>query len=317
MYKQLTSEQRYTISVLLQKKCSLSFIAKTIGVCVSTVSREKRRNSNVQGVYDGRLAALKARRRKARTPGNRSISPHLRCRVFELIRREQWSPEQVSGWLMRQEGLSVSKSSIYNRIAAISPYHKDNIRRHLRHGGRKAGSSASSTRIPIPNRVSIDDRPAHANGQTVGDWEMDTNVGKDGKGAIVTLVERKSCFMLMEKLDSGKRAVPLAHAVVRLLKGSGLPVRTITTDNGTEFAAHEIIAKGLNTTVYFAHPYCSWEKGAIENMNGLVRQYIPKRTDFRGISRGYVRKIVEKLNNRPRKKNGFSKPADMINDKIA
>ena len=121
----------------------------------------------------------------------------------------------------------------------------------------------------------------------------------------------------MEKLDSGKRAVPLAHAVVRLLKGSGLPVRTITTDNGTEFAAHEIIAKGLNTTVYFAHPYCSWEKGAIENMNGLVRQYIPKRTDFRGISRGYVRKIVEKLNNRPRKKNGFSKPADMINDKIA
>ena len=109
MYKQLTSEQRYTISVLLQKKCSLSFIAKTIGVCVSTVSREKRRNSNVQGVYDGRLAALKARRRKARTPGNRSISPHLRCRVFELIRREQWSPEQVSGWFMRQEGLSVSK----------------------------------------------------------------------------------------------------------------------------------------------------------------------------------------------------------------
>ena len=87
-------------------------------------------------------------------------------------------------------------------------------------------------------------------------------------------------------------------------------------DNGTEFAAHEIIARELETTVYFAHPYCSWEKGAIENMNGLVRQYIPKRTDFRGISRGYARKIVEKLNNRPRKKNGFSKPADMINDKI-
>ena len=110
---------------------------------------------------------------------------------------------------MRQEGLSVSKSSIYNWIAAISPYHKDSIRRHLRHGGRKAGSSASGTRTPIPNRVSIDDRPAYANGQTVDDWEMDTIVGKDGKGAIVTLVERKSCFMLMEKLDSGKRSVPL------------------------------------------------------------------------------------------------------------
>ena len=103
MYKQLTSEQRYTISVLLQKKCSLSFIAKAIGVSVSTVSREKRRNSNVQGVYDGRLATLKARRRKAGTPGNRSISPHVCSRVFELIRREQWSPEQISGWLMKQE----------------------------------------------------------------------------------------------------------------------------------------------------------------------------------------------------------------------
>ena len=177
----------------------------------------------------------------------------------------------------------VSKSSIYNWIAAISPYHKDNIRRHLKYGGRKVRSSASSTRTPIPNRVSIDDRPVHANGQTVADWEMDTIVGKDGKGAIVTLMERESCFMLMEKLNSGKRAVPLAHAVVRLLKGSGLPVRTITTDNGTEFAAHEIIARELGTTVYFAHPYCSWEKGAIENMNGLVRQYIPKRTDFKGI----------------------------------
>ncbi len=88
-------------------------------------------------------------------------------------------------------------------------------------------------------------------------------------------------------------------------------------DNGAEFAAHEIIARELGATVYFAHPYCSWEKGAIEKMNGLVRQYIPKRTNFREISRGYVRKIVEKLNNRPRKKNGFSKSADMINDKIA
>ena len=141
-------------------------------------------------------------------------------------------------------------------------------------------------------------------GRWTRSWE------RTARGAIVTLVERKSRFMLMEKLDSGKRAV------VRLLKGSGLPVRTIITDNRTEFAAHEIITRELGTTVYFAHPYCSWEKGAIENMNGLVRQYIPKRTDFRGISRAYVREIVEKLNNRPRKKNGFSKPADMINDKI-
>lgn len=317
MYKQLTSEQRYTISVLLQKKFSLSFIAETIGVSVSTVSRERRRNSNAKGVYDARAAVLKVKRRKARTPGNRRIAPYVRSRVFELIRKEQWSPEEVAGWLGKKEGITVSKSTIYNWIAALSPHYGDNIRKHLRHGGRPRQKSLLTTKAHIPNRLSIDERPETDYGQTIGDWEMDTIVGKEGKGAIVTLVERKSCFMLMEKLDTGKQAVPLANAVVRLLRESGLPVRSITTDNGPEFAAHEIIARELNTKVYFAHPYCSWEKGAIENMNGLIRQYIPKKTDFRGISRLYVKSIIEKLNNRPRKKNGFRKPKDMIKEKIA
>lgn len=312
MYKQLTSEQRYTISVLLQKKFSLSFIAETINVSVSTVSREKKRNSNQKGVYDGRLAVLKARRRKARTPGNHSISPYVRSRVFELIRKEQWSPEEVSGWLRKEESIKVSKSTIYNWIGASSPHHKDNIRKHLRHGGKKAKSSVTYGGTPIQDRISIDERPEDANGQTIGDWEMDTIVGKDGKGAIVTLVERKSCFMLMEKLDTGKQAVPLANTVVRLLKSTGIPVRSITTDNGSEFAAHKIIARELNTTVYFAHPYSSWEKGAIENMNGLIRQYIPKKADFRGISKAYIKMCNDKLNNRPRKKNGFYKPTEMI-----
>lgn len=123
---------------------------------------------------------------------------------------------------------------------------------------------------------------------------------------------RKSCYMLMEKLETGKQAIPLAHAVVRLLRGSGLPVKTITTDNGSEFAAHEIIARELGTTVYFAHPYSSWEKGAIENMNGLIRQYIPKKTDFKGISNKMIEEIMHKLNNRPRKKNQFKRPIDMV-----
>jgi IS30 family transposase len=316
MYKQLTSEQRYTISVLLQRKCSLIFIADTIGVSVSTVCRERKRNSNAKGVYDGHLAVLRTKRRKGKTPGNRSIPPYVRSRVFELIRKEQWSPEQVSCWLRREEGLTVSKSSIYNWIAGSSPHYKDSIHKHLRHGGKMAAKTAKGSRIPIPNRVSIDQRPSEANGRTFGDWEMDTIVGKDGKGAIVTLVERKSSFMLMEKLDTGRQAIPLADAVVRLLKGCRLPVRTITTDNGTEFAAHEKISSELKAKVYFTHPYCSWEKGTIENTNGLIRQYIPKKTDFRGITKGYVSMVVEKLNNRPRKKNGFIKPIDMIKGKI-
>jgi IS30 family transposase len=317
MYKQLTPEQRYTISVLLQWKCSLSFIVGTIGMSVSTVCRERKRNSKADGTYDGRLAVLRTRRRKAKNPGNRSIAPYVRSRVFRLIRGELWSPEQVSGWLRREEGLRVSTSTIYNWIAAAPPHYRDGIHRYLRYGGRKRQGAAHGVKTPIPDRVSIEERPARANGQTQGDWEMDTIVGKDGKGAIVTLVERKSCFMLMEKLETGKKAVPLAQTVVRLLAGCGLPVRTITTDNGSEFAAHRLIARELDTTVYFAHPYSSWEKGAIENMNGLIRQYIPKKTDFRGITKQYIRHVMDKLNNRPRKKNGFGKPKDVIKQGIA
>lgn len=316
MYKQLIPEQRYTISVLLQKNFSNSYIAGIIGVNVSTVSREKRRNSNSKGVYDPRTAVLKAKRRKARNPGNHSIPLYVRSCVFELIRTEQWSPEQVSGWLEREEGIMVSKSTIYNWIGALSPHTKDNVRKHLRRGGKQARKTSKDVKSPIHNRVSIEQRPEDASGQTMGDWEMDTIVGKDGKGAIVTLVEKKSSFMLMEKLDTGKQAVPLAHTVVNLLKEQPVPIRTITTDNGSEFAAHEIIARELGTVVYFAHPYCSWEKGAIENMNGLIRQYIPKKTDFRGISKKYIKEIMEKLNNRPRKKNGFIKPREMIKTKI-
>ena len=312
MYKQLTSAQRYTISVLLQKKMTQSFIAAAIGVSASTVSRELKRNSNGKGVYSSHVATLKARRRKSRNPGNRSIVAGVRSRVFELIRSEQWSPEEVSGWLGKEEGMKVSKSTIYNWIASCSPHHKDNIRRHLRHGGRKGKASRKSGGCTIPNRISIDNRPVEADGQRIGDWEMDTIVGKDGKGAFVTLVERKSCYMLMEKLETGKQALPLAHAVVRLLREAGLPVRTITTDNGSEFAAHELIERELGTTVYFAHPYSSWEKGAIENMNGLIRQYIPKKTDFRGLSNTFIAHVMLKLNNRPRKKNQFNKPIDMV-----
>ena len=165
MYKQLTSEQRYTISALLQNKMTLSFIAGAIGVSASTVSREIKRNSNENGVYNSRTAVLKLRHRRSKSPGNRSVGTLVRSRVFELIRKEQWSLEEVAGQLGKEEGLKVSKSTIYNWIAACSPHYKDNIRRHLRRGGRKTKSSYLAGRSFIPSGVSIDDRPAHADGR--------------------------------------------------------------------------------------------------------------------------------------------------------
>lgn len=310
-YKQLTSEQRYTISVLLKRKASKSFIASTIGVSVSTVSREIKRNSNSKGVYDYRLASLRTLRRKRKNPGNRSINPQVRCRVFSLIRAEQWSPEEVAGWLKRVEQIHVSKSTIYNWIADISPHCKDNIRQHLRHGGRRR-KKYREAHLPIADRVSIDSRPAANYGKTVGDWEMDTIVGRQGKGTILTIVDKKSCFLIMKKIDTGKQAKPMAKAVIELLKNARLPVRSITTDNGAEFAAHKTIAAQLDTTVYFAHPYSAWEKGAIENINGLIRQYIPKKTNFNTITNNMIEHITQKLNNRPRKKNNFRTPVDVV-----
>ena len=311
MYKQLTSEQRYTISVLLQKKMSRSFIAQVINVSTSTVSREIMRNSNVKGVYDPRQAELKKCRRKAKNPGNRSISPVLRAEVFQLIRDEQWSPEQISGRLSLM-GKKVCKSTIYNWINATSSHYKDNIRKYLRHSGKKYRKVVEGKASPIKNRISIDERPNEGFGESVGDLEMDTIVGKDGKGAIVTLVDKYSSLLLMRKLDTGKKAAPLAQAVIDLVKDAKIKVRSITTDNGTEFAEHEAISKGLCCNVYFAHPYSSWEKGTIENTNGLIRQYIPKKENFENYTHSEIQTIQDKLNSRPRKKNGFLTPTEVI-----
>lgn len=315
MYKQLTSEQRYTISVLLQKKMSMTLIAQVIKVSVSTVSREISRNSNSQGVYDPRQAELKKHRRKSKNPGNHSISAELRSEAFRLIREEQWSPEQVSGRL-NIGGKKVSKSTIYNWINATSPHYKDNIRKYLRHRGKKYAKPTGEKHVSIKNRVSIDKRPSEGFAQSVGDLEMDTIVGREGKGAIVTLVDKYSSLLLMRKLETGKRAAPLAQAVIEIIKDAKIKVRSITTDNGTEFAEHEVISRELGCPVYFAHPYSSWEKGAIENMNGLIRQYIPKKEKFENYTHNDIHLIQNKINGRPRKKNGFLTPIEVISKQI-
>ena len=168
----------------------------------------------------------------------------------------------------------------------------------------------------IPNRTSIRERPLEADGTRFGDWEMDLIVGKGGKGAILTLTERSSNLLLMEKLPDGKKAASLPRVVNRLLfpyRGKG--VRTITTDNGGEFACHELIEKKLRATVYFTDSYCSWQKGAIENANKLVRQYIPKGTDFNMVSDRFVMEIQKKINRRPREKLGFRSPKEYFFEK--
>ena len=284
-------------------------IALTIGVHKSTVSRELKRNSTANGKYVWNKAHNMAGIRKERTPGNRRLDDALKWRITELIKTEQWSPRQIAGRL-KKEGIKVSHESIYAIIRADDSGELSSHCRHKMKYRCKTSKKRETKATNIRNRVSIHERPKEADGTRFGDWEMDLIVDKEDN-AILTLLERSTNFMLIEKLKQGKKAKPLAKTVWRLLlpyKGDAL--KTITTDNGSEFAEHEWITKKLGVPVYFADSYCSWQKGAVENGNKLIRQYIPKGTDISKVTDGKISKIRRKINARPREKLNFSTPTE-------
>ena len=209
----------------------------------STVSRELRRNGGRNGSYNFLKAHGKAMARRHRKPGNRAKPPELVWRVGQLIMDEQWSPAQISGYLREREGIRISHETIYKLIRADR---SGKLARNCRHKMkyRKSASHRHETKATnIRNRVSIHERPEEADGKRFGDWEMDLIVDKDQNG-ILTMVERSTNFLLMAKLRHGKQAMPVAKAAWRLLlpyKGGQL--HTITTDNGSEFAAHEWLTR--------------------------------------------------------------------------
>ena len=164
----------------------------------------------------------------------------------------------------------------------------------------------------IPGRVSIHQRPAEADGRRFGDWEMDLIVGKGQKSALLTLTERSTNYILMRFVPDKRPATVAAAAWRTLLPFKGHALKTITTDNGTEFAAHRTIAKRLGTTVYFADSYSAWQKGAVENANKLIRQYFPKGTDFNAVTAEQIRNVQFKINRRPREKLNFDSPKNVF-----
>lgn len=308
-YSHLTREQRYAIYLGLQEGKSRSAIARQIGVNKSTVCREITRNSNRHGRYLWKEAHESSVYRKERTPGNRSTDRKVLKEALCLLKKEDWSPRQISGYL-KLKGLRISHETIYRQIREDE---SGELKRHCRHGMKYRRHKRVTRRTAvrnIPDRVSIHERPAEADGRRFGDWEMDLIVGKGQKGHILTLCERSTNYMLMKRLPQGKKASGVADAVIELLFQYRKDVRTITADNGPEFSEHARIAKALKTTVYFADSYAAWQKGAIENTNKLVRQYIPKGTDIRDITDEYIHSVQLKLNRRPRKKLNFSTPKD-------
>ena len=307
MYHQLTREQRYAIYLGLQEGKSREAIARQIKVHPSTVGREIKRNSTRLGRYSWRIAQETADLRKERLPGNRGIDRNVLEEALCLLKTEDWSPRQISGYLSLKSK-HISHETIYKRIRSDE---SGELRGHCRHKlkYRRHVKIARKTKVRhIPDRTSIHDRPAEADGKRFGDWEMDLIIGKGQKSAMLTLCERSKNYLLMAKLPHGKNPEKVADTAIRLLFPYRKHVLTITTDNGSEFACHKKIAKALGTTVYFADSYASWQKGAIENENKLIRQYIPKGTDLRELSEDFIKEVQYKINRRPREKLNFSTP---------
>ncbi|WP_304408270.1 IS30 family transposase, partial [Bacteroides acidifaciens] len=296
-------------------------IALIVGCSQSTISREIRRNSAEKGNYLWDKARAKAMERRKRTTSNRKLDSALAWLIKQMIIDHQWSPEQIRG-VLDKDGISVSIQTIYNIIKADESGELHRNCRHPNFKRRPVAERKPTKATNIANRTSIHDRPAEADGKRFGDFEMDLIVDPYGH-AILVLVERMTNFVMMEKLPHGKKASPLARTVVRMLYAYRKYLKTITTDNGSEFAAHLEITAGLrmrgmsDVTVYFADSYCSWQKGAVEHENKLIRQYIPKKSNFNDFSDNFVRNVGRKLNMRPRKKLNFSTPKTEFFKQIA
>ncbi len=307
-YQHLTLELRYQIYAYKQAGCSKSDIARKIGVDKSTVGRELRRNVSGRG-YRPQFADKKAQTRKKMKAKPR-ISAQTWTEVEEKLVHEQWSPEQISGRRQSDAVERVSHERIYQYIYA-DKVAGGTLYRHLRCRKKKRTRYGSYSKRGVWSNIKrIDERPVIvAEKKRIGDWELDTIIGSRHRGAIVTMVERKSKLLRMKKIAQ-KTAALTKDAVCQQLKG--LPTHTLTSDNGREFAEFAAIEKQLKTEFYFANPYHSWERGVNENTNGLVRQYFPKQTDFARISDEEVSQVVEKLNNRPRKRLGYKTPNELF-----
>ncbi len=296
-YNQLTQEQRYQIYALLKMGHNQTEIASVICVHKSTISREWRRNRGKRG-YRPKQAHQKAMSR--RKWDRRRIQPKTWAWIEEKICQD-WSPEQISLWMEAYKETRVSHEWIYQYIYADKRAGGD-LHKHLRcQKKRRKRYGSNNRRGKIANRVSIEQRPAIVEERKrLGDWEADTVIGKKSPYALVTLVERKSRFTLLKKINH-RTAAAAKEAMIQMLKPYPLKTLTITCDNGKEFADHEEIATELNTNVYFAHPYASWERATNENTNGLSRQYFPKGSDFSKITDDQVQFAEDRLNSRPRK----------------
>jgi len=306
-YAQLTEHKRYQIYILKKAEHTQAYIAKMVGVSASTISRELKRNTGQRG-YRPKQAQMKAIQRRQSARKYIKMTPQLKGSIDAKLRQE-WSPEQITGWLRATQTVSVSHQRIYDHIledrrwggTLYRSLRQANKRRRKRYGLRERPGQ-------IKERVSIDERPKIVDRKSrFGDWEIDTIIGKNHRGVLISIVERRSRYTLIVKAKS-KQADEVSNKTIELMTPVRELVHTITADNGKEFAMHKQISNALDTDVYFAHPYHAWERGLNENTNGLIRQYFPKGSPLEHMTQKQIQKVQDRLNHRPRKCLNFKTP---------
>lgn len=321
-FNQLNLEQRYKIEVLVKAGESQSAIAIAIGVHKSTVSRELRRNTPQRGmgakVYDGRKANEKTRLRHREKLKGQRFTPQLKAQAKEWVTERRYSPELVAAQWGKDGVRGVSHETIYKYIWECKHGNKGGnqqykqLYKYLRHckRRRKRGNTKSSRGI-IPNRVSIEKRPRIIEKRKrFGDIEVDLIMGKNHKSALLVTVDRATLKTTIDRME-GKSADKIAQKIIRRMKKYP-PIKTMTFDNDLAFAQHQKIAEALNVKTYFTRPYTSQDKGTIENRNGIIRMFYPKKTDFTNIKISNINKVEKLINNRPVRKFGYKTPNEVF-----
>jgi len=310
-YKQLTQEERYQIYAFKKAGMSQKDMADELNRSPSSISRELKRNKGLKGYRPKQANNFAEQRRK---------SSHKAVKVVDEVK--EWidgllnndlSPEQIAGRLDLEDKITLHHETIYQYIykdKANGGVLYKKLTRACKKYKKRYGSY--DKRGQLVNRISIDERPNIVDLKSrIGDWEGDTVIGKGRKNAFVTMVERKTLYTVVQRIES-KHAEITADALIQSMKPFKDMVLTVTLDNGKEFAQHERIAEKLGADVYFAHPYSSWERGINENTNGLLRRYFPKGTDFMALSEEEIQDAVNKLNHRPRKTRGYKTPHELF-----
>lgn len=312
-YRQLTLEQRYLIYKLRKEGYSQRRIARLIRVHPSTVSRELSRNGS-KSSYRPQLAHRQAVVRRVMPRIEKVLGPGRKTLIRHYLRKG-WSPDQIAGRFRIKDRFRVSYQTIYRYLyedrSSGGTLYKNLRRRGVRYQRKRLNGG------PLTERRFIEERPACVEArERIGDWELDTIISSRGSAAIVTMVDRASQLVLMQKVKSLKSR-EVAYAIMTRMKKLKSRVHTLTADNGSEFAAHRYVAKKLDADFYFARPYKPWQRGLNEMTNGLIRKYFPKGMPLGNIPPSEITRVMVALNTRPRKTLNYLTPNEIFYGDVA